>query len=196
MPSLKRESDRVIIRPLTLKDYPAWREGHLSTGPKRSKWDSETLNRGQINKRRLESLLNRQRKFRKMDRYYNLAIFEKSSGAHIGWVSAMSLVRSVTQSAFLGYAIHNSHWRQGYAFDAIKLFFEVAFVDLKLHRLEAGIEPLNSPSIRLAKSLGFRKEGLKKRAVFLRQKWQDLEIYSITCEELGIPFRGDIRKMN
>ncbi len=35
-----------------------------------------------------------------------------------------------------------------------------------------------------------RKEGLKKRAVFLRGKWVDLVIYSATCEEFGVKWKG------
>lgn len=48
-------------------------------------------------------------------------------------------------------------------------------------------------SVMLAKSIGLRKEGLKKRIVYLRDEWQDLTMYSITCEELGIKWRGSAK---
>ena len=43
---------------------------------------------------------------------------------------------------------------------------------------------------RLARSAGLRKEGLKKRAAFLRGKWIDLVVYAGTCEEFGFSWKG------
>lgn len=67
---------------------------------------------------------------------------------------------------------------------------DIAFRDVKLHRVEAGIEPTNRRSILLARSIGLRKEGLKKRAVFLRGMWNDLVMYSATCEDFGYKWQG------
>ena len=64
------------------------------------------------------------------------------------------------------------------------------FKDIKLHRIEAGVEPGNRRSIRLAKSLGMRREGLKKRAIFLRGEWRDLLMFTLTSEDLGIKFNS------
>lgn len=35
-----------------------------------------------------------------------------------------------------------------------------------------------------------RREGIKRRAVYLRKEWRDLVMFSITCEERGAPWRG------
>jgi len=72
----------------------------------------------------------------------------------------------------------------------VRALIDIGFRDLRLHRLEAGIEPGNRRSILLARSLGLRKEGLKRRAVFLRDTWVDLGIYAVTCEDVGIPWKG------
>ena len=101
----------------------------------------------------------------------------------------MDVVRSITQSAYLGYYIHNSHWRKGYGKEAVLGFMNFCFKELSLHRLEAGIEPQNKRSMYLVKSLGLRKEGLKKRMIYLRDNWQDLTIYSATCEDFGIKWK-------
>lgn len=63
---------------------------------------------------------------------------------------------------------------------------EIAFKALKLHRVEAGIEPQNKRSLSLAKSIGMRREGLSKRRLFLDKKWLDMAIYAITAEEKGV----------
>ena len=85
---------------------------------------------------------------------------------------------------------------QGYGKESLKALIIFAFKHLKLHRVEAGIEPNNIRSLRLAKSVGLRKEGTKKRMLYLRDKWQDIVIYSATCEEFGYKFKGDIKRLN
>lgn len=100
----------------------------------------------------------------------------------------MDISRSISQTCFLGYRIFNAHWDQGYAKEAVKAVIEIGFRDLKLHRIEAGIEPNNTRSLRLAKSLKMRREGVKKRALFIRNTWIDLVMYTLTCEDLGRKF--------
>jgi ribosomal-protein-alanine N-acetyltransferase len=51
--------------------------------------------------------------------------------------------------------------------------------------LEAGISPDNRKSIKLAKKVGFRKEGRSKRRLFLNSEWKDFMIYALTSEEFS-----------
>ena len=71
---------------------------------------------------------------------------------------------------------------------AVKAIIEIGFEDLKLHRIEAGIEPNNKRSLKLARSLGMRREGIKKRALYLRKTWVDLVMFTLTCGDLGYKF--------
>ena len=102
----------------------------------------------------------------------------------------MDVLRGVGQSAYLGYFISNRFWGRGFGKEAVLAMIDIAFRDIKLHRIEAGIEPSNRRSILLVRSIGLRKEGLKRRAVFLRGYWNDLVMYSATCEEFGIKWKG------
>ena len=43
--------------------------------------------------------------------------------------------------------------------EAIELVLRVAFLELRLHRLEANIQPGNHASIALARGAGFKREG-------------------------------------
>jgi hypothetical protein len=90
MTNFKRETESVVIRPLTLRDYNAWRESHLSKLPRLNLWDTEPPKTSQLSKRKFESLIQIQRRFRKQDRYYNLGVFDKNTGHHVGFVSAMN----------------------------------------------------------------------------------------------------------
>jgi ribosomal-protein-alanine N-acetyltransferase len=56
-----------------------------------------------------------------------------------------------------------------------------AFKTLKLHRLEANIQPGNLASIALAKSCGFTKEGYSARYLKIGGGWQDHERWAIVA---------------
>lgn len=193
MPKLIRKTRRLEIRPIRRSDFVAWREGHLAKGVQGNRWDRNGLPEAEITRARLGKYLSQQAKLREQDRFYDFGVFERSTGAWVGTVSIMDPVRSVSQSAFLAYFIHNPHWGKGYGKEAARAAIDIAFRDLKLHRIEAGVEPSNRRSILLARSLGLRKEGLKKRIVFLRGQWCDLVMYSATCDEFGVKWRGDAR---
>lgn len=187
MRPLIRKTRRLVIRPLQAKDYKAWKEANLQMSKPQNTWDfgprlPETLNRSDYN-----NILRTQAKNRKQDYIYDLAVFDKK-GRLIGGVSLMEVSRSISQTCFLGYRIFNSHWGQGYAKEAVKAIIDIGFKDLKLHRIEAGIEPNNRRSLNLAKSLKMRREGVKKRALFLRNKWVDLVMYTLTSEDVGRKF--------
>ena len=58
-----------------------------------------------------------------------------------------------------------------------------AFKKLKLHRLEANIQPGNRRSIGLVKRLGFRKEGFSPRYVKIGGRWRDHERWALLAED-------------
>lgn len=53
------------------------------------------------------------------------------------------------------------------------------FRDCSIHRVEALIETSNQPSVHLAERLGFEREGLAKKAVYLRESWRDCYSYAL-----------------
>lgn len=191
MKRLFRKTKRLIIRPLDAKDFDAWKNGHLGLVGLRNTWDIGPRPTDELTKANFKKVLSGLKKLREKDRFYDLGVFDRQ-GDLIGGVSLMEVVRGISHSAFLGYRIFNSHWRKGYGKEAVKATLDIGFNDLKLHRIEAGIEPGNIRSIRLAKSLRMRREGLKKRAIFLRNKWVDLLMYSLTTEDIGKKFNTSV----
>lgn len=150
-------------------------------------WDLAGRDKTLLTKREFKKVLASQSQRRKDDTFYSLGVFD-ASGALVGAVSLMEVARGVSHSAYLGYRIFNTHWSLGYGKEAVQAVLDIGFKDLKLHRIEAGIEPRNIRSIKLARTLGMRHEGKKKRAIFLRNQWVDLLIYSLTTEDLGLKF--------
>lgn len=188
-----RKTKRLQVRALKPSDYAAWKAAYTSMLPPKNKWDRST-NRplSELTREKFKSLLKEQEKKRKTEEFCDYGVFLNQSGELIGRVSLMNFVRSVTQSSFVGYALFNPHWGQGYAEEVVRSLIDIAFKDHKLHRIVAGIEPDNKRSIRLVKKLNFRKEGTSKKVVLLRGEWQDLVQYALTTEDLKIKWSGEV----
>ena len=80
-------------------------------------------------------------------------------GALAGMITIDSIVRGRFQSATLSYAAFAPAAGRGYMSEGLALVLRHAFCELRLHRLEANIQPANQASLRLVGRLGFRKEG-------------------------------------
>jgi len=89
-----------------------------------------------------------------------LLLRRRSDDALLGSVNLSEIVRGPFQSAYLGYQIGAPFARQGYMTEGLGLVLHYAFARLKLHRLEANIQPENRASLALVARLGFRREGL------------------------------------
>lgn len=179
-----RRTKRLIIRPLEKTDFEAWNEAFLTMLPKQNKYDAaasfkiENLKKSNFNK-----LIKRSVQNRKNEKYCDYGVFLKSSGELLGRMGVGHFIRSITQSAIIGYTIYNQHWGKGYATEAVNAIIDIAFKDHELHRVVAGIEPENKASIRVVKKLKFRNEGLSKRIVYIRNEWTDLLQYALTVED-------------
>lgn len=190
---LFRKTKRLHIRPLRFEDFRVWREAQLRMSPSKNCWDLGPKPPAEITKENFKKILAGQKERRQKGTYYDFGVFD-TKGNLVGGVSLMEVSRGVSQTAFLGYRVFNNCWRRGYGKEAVRAMIDIGFKDLRLHRIEAGIEPGNIRSIRLAKSLKMRREGIKKRAIFLRNQWVDLIMYTLTTEDVGIRF--DSKKIN
>lgn len=153
----------------------------------KNKWDNGPKSDAELTKEYFKKILNAQKDRRNNDQFYDLAVFNLE-GSLVGNVALMEVARGISHTAYLGYTISNNYWRLGYGKEAVRAIIDIGFKDIKLHRIEAGIEPGNIRSVKLAKSLGMRREGLKKKAIFLKGKWVDLIMYTLTTEDVGIKF--------
>ncbi len=77
----------------------------------------------------------------------------------------LAQVDTQNRRAEIGFALRQDHWGQGYMTEALRTLLTFSFEDLKLHRIEADVDPRNAASIRLLENLGFQREG------YLRQRW-------------------------
>ena len=105
-----------------------------------------------------------------------------SDGALVGWANVSEIVRGGFQNAFLGYSGVAGFAGQGYMTETLQLVLRDAFMRLKLHRLEANIQPGNAASLRLAERCGFEREGFSPRYLKVGGRWCDHERWAIRRE--------------
>ena len=182
----------MILRPYKFTDFDLWRETFLSLGEPKNRWDKGSRTKDDLTIAKFKKILATQKQNRDKDYFYDLIAFDKKTGAIIGFASLMEVSRGIFQNAYLGYGVLNSHWGKGFGKEMVCEILKIGFKDLKIHRIEAGIEPKNRRSLALAKSVGLRREGLSKRRLFLNNEWLDMNIYAMTADELG--FRGHTGK--
>lgn len=101
----------------------------------------------------------------------------------VGVINVNEIVRYSFQSASLGYYAFVPHAGRGYLREGLTLVVDRCFGELRLHRLEANIQPSNSRSIELVRSLGFKKEGLSRRYLKIGGRWRDHERWALLAEE-------------
>ncbi|NEA26598.1 GNAT family N-acetyltransferase [Actinomadura bangladeshensis] len=105
----------------------------------------------------------------------------RETGAAAGMVNINSIIRGRYQGASLGYAAFAPSAGQGYMTEGLAAALQHAFTELRLHRLEANIQPANRASLALVQRLGFRYEGLSPAYLYIDGSWQDHERWSITA---------------
>lgn len=114
---------------------------------------------------------------------------DQRTGRIVGQVSLGQIVRGPLQQAFMGWAVFKPYSGRGYMTRGVRLVLEHCFRVLKLHRIEANIQPHNAASIALAKRIGFRKEGFSPGYLQIAGAWADHERWAIRAEDMG--FDGD-----
>jgi ribosomal-protein-alanine N-acetyltransferase len=99
----------------------------------------------------------------------------RDGGAAVGVINLSNIVRGAFASAYLSYYVFAGHQRQGLMREALQAAARHAFGTLKLHRLEANIQPGNSASRALVQACGFTLEGYSPRYLKIAGRWRDHE---------------------
>jgi ribosomal-protein-alanine N-acetyltransferase len=111
----------------------------------------------------------------------------KETGAVAGSVNINSVIRGRYQGASLGYAAFAPSAGKGYMTEGVAVALRHAFTELRLHRLEASIQPGNKPSLALVQRLGFRYEGVSPAYLYIDGAWRDHERWAATAPEPWTP---------
>jgi ribosomal-protein-alanine N-acetyltransferase len=117
------------------------------------------------------------------DRNASFLVCRSEDGAIVGVYNLSEIVLGSFRSCYCGYYAHAGHSGNGYMRDGLDLLLRHVFRTLRLHRIEANIQPENNASVALVRGAGFRLEGLSKRYLKVSGRWRDHERWALTVED-------------
>jgi ribosomal-protein-alanine N-acetyltransferase len=109
-------------------------------------------------------------------------LLRRSDEELVGMCNLSQIFRGNLKSAYCGFGAVAGFGGQGYMSEGVGLVISRAFGILRLHRLEANIQPGNERSKALVRRLGFTKEGYSERYLKIGGRWRDHERWAILAE--------------
>jgi RimJ/RimL family protein N-acetyltransferase len=81
--------------------------------------------------------------------------------------------------ATIGYTLAVEHQGQGFATEAVGAVID-ALLEAGIGRVQASVDPRNTPSAQVVERLGFEYEGTARRSAFVHGEWVDDDHYALT----------------
>lgn len=97
----------------------------------------------------------------------------------VGVVELRDIFYGDFQNSYLLYYAFVGHLQQGLMKQAVMQTIDYAFETLKLHRLEANIQPENTASLALIRACGFTREGYSPKFLKKGGQWRDHERWAL-----------------
>lgn len=113
-----------------------------------------------------------------------LAICLRENNTHIGniYLTGINYINRTAESHILIGV--KSCWGKGYGAEALKEILSFAFNELGLNRIEARINADNNSSLRLHQKVGYKQDGVLRKAIYKCGTYKDVIVMSILKEEL------------
>jgi ribosomal-protein-alanine N-acetyltransferase len=115
--------------------------------------------------------------------FESFLVCRNGDGAIVGSANLSQIFMGPFQSAYMGYWAGAPFAGQGYMTEGVGLVLTHAFRVLKLHRVEANLQPTNTASRALVQRLGFRMEGYSPRYLKVAGRWRDHERWALLAED-------------
>ncbi|MGM9968043.1 N-acetyltransferase [Rummeliibacillus sp. TYF005] len=171
------ETERLIIRPLKYDDYENWLSEFEKRYPSQNRHDQGKIDMSECTREWFHKLVDKHQELALSDIAHVFGVFRKEDGTHLGMVDFSTLARDDFQWARIGYTIHNQYWKKGYGKEAVKEALNMGFKLMKFHRIEAHINIDNTPSMKLAESVGMEFECIRKGFIYENDEWTDHLVY-------------------
>jgi ribosomal-protein-alanine N-acetyltransferase len=117
------------------------------------------------------------------ERHVSFFVCTADTAELAGVINVNEIVRGLFQSAYLSYYAFAPFAGRGYMGEGLGLVLEQAFGTLRLHRLEANVQPGNRRSLQLVSRLGFALEGRSPRYLKIGGRWRDHERWAILVDD-------------
>jgi len=103
--------------------------------------------------------------------------FRDEPSVLLGYIGFWRLIKQ-NYRAEVGYMLNPKFWKKGIMKEALLRVIDFGFDEMKLHSIEANINPDNEASAKILESTGFVKEAYFKEDFFFEGTFRDTIIYS------------------
>lgn len=175
---------RLVLRPMAVRDAQEWMDVRTRNADWLRPWDATAPPGAEVDgpatlKRVVRRLL------RAADHGEAMPFVIEVGGEFAGQVTVNSVVRGSAQSASIGYWIDQRFAGRGLMARSVALAIDHCFGPGRLHRIEIGIRPENSNSLRVVEKLQMAEYGYAPRYLHISGTWRDHRLYAVTVEEVG-----------
>ncbi|MCB9025434.1 MAG: GNAT family N-acetyltransferase [Bdellovibrionaceae bacterium] len=119
-------------------------------------------------------------------------IFHNEANCYIG-TAKIDKICNLRKSAEDGIMIGNKHyWHKGLATEIYQLLINFAFKELELNRLTSGCNSNNRGMIKVLEKMGYTREGVLRKADYIKGEFSDHYLYGILREE----YLNNLQKSN
>jgi ribosomal-protein-alanine N-acetyltransferase len=108
---------------------------------------------------------------------------EKKDGTKIGVINTFLAPESLE----IGYTLISKYRGKGFGTEAVQILVDYLFLARDLIRVQAHADERNVASQKLLGKVGFKKEGIVRKSMFIHGEWRDLALYGILREEWKEP---------
>lgn len=115
----------------------------------------------------------------KEKRFIRWVIEDRETKKALGLVT-LHHIDYINFNAHIGYILNREYWGKGIMKKVVDKILQFSFEEVKIHRIEARIDPRNNNSIKLIQKLQFEKDGLLKESAYNYHKkvFEDRILYS------------------
>lgn len=176
------------MRPLRLRDASAWSEVRVRNQAWLEPWEGAPESQPPLSWQDRHStavfgsLLRTQRREAKAGRSFPFVV--TYDGRLVGQVTVNGVVRGAFDSGAIGYWVDGRVAGRGVVPTAVALVVDHVFDVARLHRVEANVRPDNAASLRVVDKLGFRREGLHERYLFIDGAWRDHVTFALVRDDV------------
>lgn len=105
--------------------------------------------------------------------------YDQNAAGVVATCSLTNISRGPFQAAILGYSVAKRHEGRGHMKRLCEHVITFAFEDLGLNRVMANYMPDNLRSAGLLQRLGFEREGLARKYLYINGQWEDHVLTSL-----------------
>lgn len=175
----------VVVRPLRLRDGPAWVELRERNTSWLAPWEATPVGRtvAPPTLSTFVAYVLEQRKLGKVGEAMPFGV--EFDGKLVGQVSVANITRGSAHTGAIGYWIDQAHAGRGITPTAVALVADHCFGAAQLHRVEINVRPENTASIRVVRKLAFREEGVRRGFLYVAGAYRDHLAFALLRDDLG-----------